>query len=335
MRSCSRSSRCARTRTRRESRKPPQCGGRGTSSSRTAPAARQSVLRARPGRRAAALRRGPGGESAAERPRPEVRLGLRRRHAADLALDPDLPSEWPPVEEERGVQVRRQLVALAALVARVEAKPVSPASFKSTIRTDGRPSGAAVASAIASGVSTPAAPASREPALELLEWVRGEVLRVHPPTLFGYPPAAMATTKTIEIRTAIPGPRSAAILERKSRVIANAKSIVLPIVAQEARGATITDVDGNVFIDFTGGVGCVQPRARASARRRGGDGANRPFHPHRLHRRPVRAVCRARGAPARPGAVHGARQGDHFFNAGTRRSRMRSSSRGSRPAAPR
>ena len=68
---------------------------------------------------------------------------------------------------------------------------------------------------------------------------------------------AVATTKTIDIRTAIPGPRSAAILERKARVIANAKTITLPIVAQEGRGATLTDVDGNVFIDFTGGVGCL------------------------------------------------------------------------------
>jgi 4-aminobutyrate aminotransferase/(S)-3-amino-2-methylpropionate transaminase len=67
----------------------------------------------------------------------------------------------------------------------------------------------------------------------------------------------VATTKTIDIRTAIPGPRSAAILERKARVIANAKTVVLPIVAQEGRGATLTDVDGNVFIDFTGGVGCL------------------------------------------------------------------------------
>lgn len=72
----------------------------------------------------------------------------------------------------------------------------------------------------------------------------------------GYP-ASMAMTKTIELRTAIPGPRSQAILERKERVIANAKSIVLPIVAHEGRGATITDVDGNVFLDFTGGVGCL------------------------------------------------------------------------------
>ncbi|HXH87186.1 MAG TPA: 4-aminobutyrate--2-oxoglutarate transaminase [Gaiellaceae bacterium] len=67
----------------------------------------------------------------------------------------------------------------------------------------------------------------------------------------------MAMTKTIELRTAIPGPRSQTILERKARVIANAKSIVIPIVAHEGRGATLTDVDGNVFLDFTGGVGCL------------------------------------------------------------------------------
>jgi 4-aminobutyrate aminotransferase / (S)-3-amino-2-methylpropionate transaminase / 5-aminovalerate transaminase len=67
----------------------------------------------------------------------------------------------------------------------------------------------------------------------------------------------MATTKTIELRTAVPGPRSQAILERKARVIANAKGIALPVVAHEARGATVTDVDGNTFIDFTGGVGCL------------------------------------------------------------------------------
>ncbi len=72
----------------------------------------------------------------------------------------------------------------------------------------------------------------------------------------GYP-ARVATTKTIELRTAVPGPRSQAILERKQRVIANAKSIVLPLVAYEGRGATLTDVDGNVFLDFTGGVGCL------------------------------------------------------------------------------
>ena len=67
----------------------------------------------------------------------------------------------------------------------------------------------------------------------------------------------MATTRTIELRTAIPGPRSKAILERKDKVIAGPLSIYLPVVVAEGRGATLTDVDGNTFIDFTGGVGCL------------------------------------------------------------------------------
>ncbi len=67
----------------------------------------------------------------------------------------------------------------------------------------------------------------------------------------------MAATKTIELRTAIPGPRSKAILERKDSVIADPLSIFLPVVIERGEGATLTDVDGNTFIDFTGGVGCL------------------------------------------------------------------------------
>ena len=67
----------------------------------------------------------------------------------------------------------------------------------------------------------------------------------------------MATTRTIELKTDIPGPRSAEILARKERVIAEPLSIYLPLVIAEARGATLTDVDGNTFVDFAGGVGCM------------------------------------------------------------------------------
>ena len=49
----------------------------------------------------------------------------------------------------------------------------------------------------------------------------------------------------------------AAILERKERVVAEPLSVYLPIVVAEGRGATLTDVDGNTFLDFTGGVGCL------------------------------------------------------------------------------
>jgi 4-aminobutyrate aminotransferase/(S)-3-amino-2-methylpropionate transaminase len=64
-------------------------------------------------------------------------------------------------------------------------------------------------------------------------------------------------TRAIELRTTIPGPRSREILERKERVIADPLSIYLPVVIAEGHGATLTDVDGNTFIDFTGGVGCL------------------------------------------------------------------------------
>jgi 4-aminobutyrate aminotransferase / (S)-3-amino-2-methylpropionate transaminase / 5-aminovalerate transaminase len=67
----------------------------------------------------------------------------------------------------------------------------------------------------------------------------------------------MAVTRAIELKTAVPGPRSQEILARIDRSIASALSVYLPIVAADARGSTITDVDGNTFIDFTGGVGCL------------------------------------------------------------------------------
>ncbi len=67
----------------------------------------------------------------------------------------------------------------------------------------------------------------------------------------------MAATRTIEIRTEIPGPRSRALLEREQRAIAHPLIVHLPIFAERAENATITDVDGNVFVDFAGGVGVI------------------------------------------------------------------------------
>jgi len=67
----------------------------------------------------------------------------------------------------------------------------------------------------------------------------------------------MAATRTIELRTAIPGPRSREILERFTESVASPLMITFPVVAAEAKGVTLTDVDGNTFIDFAGGVGCL------------------------------------------------------------------------------
>ena len=67
----------------------------------------------------------------------------------------------------------------------------------------------------------------------------------------------MATTRTIALRTEIPGPRSQEILARERRAVASPLIVHAPVVVQEARGATVTDVDGNTFLDFVGGVGVL------------------------------------------------------------------------------
>jgi 4-aminobutyrate aminotransferase/(S)-3-amino-2-methylpropionate transaminase len=65
----------------------------------------------------------------------------------------------------------------------------------------------------------------------------------------------VAATRVIEIRTEIPGPRSREILAREQNAVAHPLIVHEPIVAERARGSTITDVDGNTFVDFVGGVG--------------------------------------------------------------------------------
>ena len=67
----------------------------------------------------------------------------------------------------------------------------------------------------------------------------------------------MATVRAIQLKTEIPGPRSREILERKSAVVADPLAVYFPVVAAEGRGVSLTDVDGNTFLDFTGGVGCL------------------------------------------------------------------------------
>jgi 4-aminobutyrate aminotransferase/(S)-3-amino-2-methylpropionate transaminase len=64
-------------------------------------------------------------------------------------------------------------------------------------------------------------------------------------------------TRSIELRTEVPGPRSREIAERKARVVADPLGLYLPVFTAEGHGALLTDVDGNTFVDFTGGVGCL------------------------------------------------------------------------------
>ncbi len=63
------------------------------------------------------------------------------------------------------------------------------------------------------------------------------------------------TRKTIELRTSVPGPESRALSERRAAAVARGVASGLPVYVAAAHGATVTDVDGNVFLDFTGGIG--------------------------------------------------------------------------------
>ena len=62
--------------------------------------------------------------------------------------------------------------------------------------------------------------------------------------------------KAINLVTDIPGPRSREILARKSRVVCDPLDIHVPAVIDRGDGAGFTDVDGNTWLDFSGGLGC-------------------------------------------------------------------------------
>ena len=62
---------------------------------------------------------------------------------------------------------------------------------------------------------------------------------------------------TIQIRTGIPGPRSRALLARREAAIPRGPANAIPVFAARADGAVIEDVDGNCYIDFAGGIGCL------------------------------------------------------------------------------
>jgi 4-aminobutyrate aminotransferase / (S)-3-amino-2-methylpropionate transaminase / 5-aminovalerate transaminase len=63
--------------------------------------------------------------------------------------------------------------------------------------------------------------------------------------------------ESTRIKTEIPGPKSRALMERRHRAVSSGIGTATPIMAQEAKGALLTDVDGNTFIDFGGGIGVM------------------------------------------------------------------------------
>jgi 4-aminobutyrate aminotransferase/(S)-3-amino-2-methylpropionate transaminase len=55
----------------------------------------------------------------------------------------------------------------------------------------------------------------------------------------------------------LPGPKAAEMIERRKNIVPNAIRCVYPCVIKQAQGAMIEDVDGNIFLDWIGGVGVL------------------------------------------------------------------------------
>jgi 4-aminobutyrate aminotransferase/(S)-3-amino-2-methylpropionate transaminase len=89
--------------------------------------------------------------------------------------------------------------------------------------------------------------------------------------------------KTIQLKTKIPGPKSQALLQRRQAAVPQGPFHVSAIFVEHGDGATVTDVDGNVLLDFAGGLGCLNighgnPRVVAAVRAQAGQFLHTCFH---------------------------------------------------------
>jgi 4-aminobutyrate aminotransferase/(S)-3-amino-2-methylpropionate transaminase len=62
---------------------------------------------------------------------------------------------------------------------------------------------------------------------------------------------------TIHLKTSIPGPKSQALSKRRNDAVPRGISHSTPIYVAKAEGAWLEDVDGNRYLDFAGGIGCL------------------------------------------------------------------------------
>jgi 4-aminobutyrate aminotransferase/(S)-3-amino-2-methylpropionate transaminase len=67
----------------------------------------------------------------------------------------------------------------------------------------------------------------------------------------------------IELRTPIPGPRSQELMRRRAAAVPRGVYHATPVFVARAEGALLEDVDGNRFLDFAGGIGCLNVGNRA------------------------------------------------------------------------
>jgi 4-aminobutyrate aminotransferase/(S)-3-amino-2-methylpropionate transaminase len=60
-----------------------------------------------------------------------------------------------------------------------------------------------------------------------------------------------------KVVTPLPGPKAKAAIEKRAKVMPNAIKCIYPIVIERGEGAMLEDVDGNIFLDWIGGVGVL------------------------------------------------------------------------------
>lgn len=71
------------------------------------------------------------------------------------------------------------------------------------------------------------------------------------------------TMASIQLQTAVPGPKSKALGQRRTAAVPRGLSHATPVYVARAEGALLEDVDGNRFIDLAGGIGCTNMGHRA------------------------------------------------------------------------
>ena len=120
------------------------------------------------------------------------------------------------------------------------------------------------------------------------------------------------------LRTAMPGPQSAALRAREDAHVApgpQGYALMAGIVVDQAQGSAVTDVDGNTFLDFIGGIavnalGHSHPTYVEAVQKQVAEVAVGSLHQRarvELFERLARAAPGARRAP--PAAVLGRRRG--------------------------
>ena len=81
------------------------------------------------------------------------------------------------------------------------------------------------------------------------------------------------------LATAIPGPRSQELIDRKSAAVSRGVGTTMPVYAARAFGGIVEDVDGNRLIDLGSGIAVTTIGNSSPARRRRGPGPGRATSP--------------------------------------------------------